>query len=481
MGGKNSEVRSDTMTVVLESAYFEPTGIRRMSKRLGLASESSRRFERGVDPNGTVDALNRLTNIICEIAGGIPTVDWVDIKAHSFASLKIRLETSEIWRILGVDIPVKEVKSILTRLGMTATQAGKTLVIKIPTYRPDITRPIDAIEEIARLYGYHRIKATMPVASVAPLVRPRFVSREHVARHALFGCGFSEAVLMAFTAREYLIPFADVASTPIEVSNPLSKDETVMRTVLLSGLLKAAAVNHNRQRYDVHLFALQRVYIRDGVGDIHEPLHLGGILTGRRYFRNWDGNKETVDFYDAKGAVEAVLKSMAIHKQAVWQRADDCRFLHPGRAAHVLLSNRRIGLVGQLHPDVAKLWDIDLECFVFEMDFEMLANLSLIERPQFSELSRFPFVERDLALIVDESIPSLEVLRTIQNSGVPLVSEVRVFDVYRGKGIITGKKSMAYTIRYSSPERTLTDDEVNEAHNLIVKTLQQKLGAVLRT
>ena len=480
MGGKNSEVQGDTMTVVLESAYFEPTGIRRTSKRLGLVSESSRRFERGVDPNGTVNALHRLTSIICEIAGGTPTIDWVDIESHSFTSLKIRLEMSEIKHILGVDIPAKEIKSILTRLGMVAIQTGKIFVVKVPTHRPDITRPIDVIEEIARLYGYHRIEPTMPHACVTPLVRPRLASGEELARNALMGCGFSEVVVMAFAAREDLVPFADVASAPIEISNPLSNDETVMRTVLLAGLLKAAATNQNRQRYDVRLFALQRVYLREG-GDIDEPVHLGGILTGRRFFRNWDGNKETVDFYDAKGAVEAILKSLAIHQQAVWQRADDCRFLHPGRSAHVLLANRRAGFVGQLHPDVAKHWDIDSECFVFEMDFEMLANLSLIERPRFSELSRFPFVERDLALIVDESIPSLEVLRAIQNSGVPLVSDVRVFDVYRGKGITPGKKSMAYTIRYSSPERTLTDDEVNDAHNSIIKTLQEKLGAVLRT
>lgn len=481
MGGKNSEVGDGTKTIVLESAFFEPRGIRRTSKRLGQASESSRRFERGCDPLATVDALNRLTRIICETAGGQPTMDWVDIKSK-ITPCKVRLEKSEIKRVLGIDIGLGEAKTIASRLGMTSpAQSKESITLKIPTYRPDITRPVDVIEEIARLYGYHRIKATMPGAKVTPIVKPRLVSKEHLVREALFGCGFSEAVTMGFANRGDHEPFADLAPLPIELSNPLSQDEGVMRTLLLPGLLKATQLNMSRQRSDVRLFALGHVFHLPLGGKILEPLHLAGVLTGRRKPESWEAARETVDFYDAKGAIEAVLKSLSLTRQTVWQRGDTYTFLHPGRSAIVLAANRRVGFAGQLHPDVARRWEIENECYCFEIDFDALAHLSLTERPQFSELSKFPFVERDLAVIIDEKIPSVEVLKVIQDSGVPLVTDVRVFDLYRGKTIGEGKKSMAYTIRYANSERTLTDEEVGKAHTAIIRSLEEKLGAILRT
>lgn len=482
MGGKNSEVSAATTTVVLESAYFEPRGVRRTSKRLGLMSESSRRFERGVDPAGTVDALNRVTGIICEISGGTPTTDWIDVKPQRISSCKVRVDASEIKRILGTDIKLSEVKLICSRLGMTTQAQSKgQITFNIPTYRPDITRPIDVVEEIARLYGYHRIGETLPTIKVAPIVKPRFILKECLARDALIGRGFTEAVTMSFACTNDHEPFSGVAPQPVEITNPLSQDESVLRTLLLPGLLKAAALNESRQRYDIRFFAMARVFHKPQGGNIEEPLHLAGVMTGKRHLGNWDGVKDTVDFYDAKGAVETVLKSLAIAKFAVWQRGDTYGFLHPGRSAIILVGNRRVGFLGQLHPQVAKRWDFACDCHVFELDFDTLANLSLAERPRFSELSKFPFAERDLAILLDEKIPSVEILKVIQNSGVSLVAEVRIFDVYRGKGIPDGKKSMAYTIRYASPERTLTDEEVTGAHANIIGSLEEKLGAVLRT
>lgn len=483
MGGKNSEVVDDTAVVVLESAYFDPISIRRTGKRLGIISESSRRFERGVDPSGTVDALNRLTDIICETAGGVPTTDHVDIRSKKIAPCSVRLEESMIRRTLGVEIKLGQAKEICTRLGLRPVSHAKgALTVAIPAYRPDITRPIDVIEEIARLYGYHRIEASMPDATITPITKPRIAPKEELAREALFGCGFSEAVTYGFGSVEHHEPFASLSPAPIELTNPLSQDEAVMRTVLLPGVLKAAATNMSRQRYDVRLFTFGHVFHRPTGGKLEEPLHLAGVMTGLRKTDSWDGTKEKVDFYDAKGAVEALLNSLFLAKEAlVWQRADHMNFLHPGRSAVVLVSNRRVGFVGQLHPDVAKIWDISEDCYVFEIEFGRLAQLALTERAQFSELSRFPFVERDIAILVDDKIPSVEILKVIGNSGVSLVADVRVFDLYRGKGIPEGKKSTAYTIRYAAPDRTLTDEEVNEAHTKIIKALEMELGAVLRT
>ncbi len=481
MGGKNSEVSDSTTTIVLESAYFEPTGIRRTAKRLGLSSESSRRFERGVDPAGTVNVLNRVTEIICEIAGGTPTVDFIDLKPQKILPVKVKLEASEIKRILGIDIKLPEAKAICERLGMKSAKQPKALALTVPTYRPDITRPIDVIEEIARLYGYHRFQATMPQAKAAPISLPKYFAKKSAAREALVGCGFSEAVLMSFAAAKDHEPFTGFAPAPIEITNPLSTEESVMRAVLLPGLLKAAATNISRQRTDVRLFATGRVFHRPVAGALEEPLRLAGVMAGRRKIGSWDGSKDIVDFYDAKGAVEAVLNTLNLGKLAVWQRGDEYPFLHPGKSAVVLVSNRRVGFVGELKQDIARVWDLENDCYVFELDFETLAGLSLGERPQFSELSKFPFVERDLAIIVDEKTPSVEILKVIQNSGVSLVTEVAIFDVYRGKGISEGKKSMAYTIRYASPERTLTDEEVNTGHETIIRALEKNLGAVLRT
>lgn len=482
MGGKNSEVSDNTKTIVLESAFFEPIQIRRTSKRLGLSSESSRRFERGVDPCGTVLNLNRLTSLICGMAGGTATVDWLDVTSQPIKPLKVVLQLSEVKRILGIELSLREVASLVQRLGMMiAAKTESSLTLKVPTYRPDVTRPIDVVEEVARLHGYHRIRETMPRADVKPIVRPKFVLKEQAARNALIGCGFSEAVTLAFTNSKAQAPFAGLAPTAVEIANPLSTDEAVMRTSLLPGLLKALAVNTSRQRHDIKLFSLGRVYHKMAGNQTEEPLYLAGIMTGKGLTEDWGGKKECVDFYDAKGAVETVLKSLGLEKQSIWQRTDDAKFLHQGRSAHLLVSNKRAGYVGQLHPEVAHEWECDEPCFVFELNLGMLAGLSLTERPQFSELSKFPFVERDLAILIDETIPSVEILRVIQDSGVALVSDVRIFDVYRGEGIGQGKKSMAYRIRYASSERTLTDEEVSEAHNTIVNALEVKLNAVLRT
>jgi phenylalanyl-tRNA synthetase beta chain len=481
MGGKNSEVISTTTTVVLESAYFEPAGIRRTSRRLGLASESSRRFERGVDPNGTVEALNRLTQIICETAGGTPTADWVDIRAHNSRPCRIKLHAAEIKRTLGIDLSLAETRVLLKRLGIKAGTGSKNILdLWVPTYRPDITRPIDVIEEIARLHGYHRIASSMPRIRVSPLVKPRFAAKERAVRDVLIGCGLSEAVLPSFSGRGELTPFETLTLSPVLIENPIAQDQSVMRTMLLPGLLCAAKLNMSRQCKDVRFFALQRVFQKAG-GAVEERLHLAGFMSGRRPYSSWDQTIRQTDFYDAKGAVEAVLEGMKLSHQSVWQRGETYDFLMPGRAADLLVGSKRIGFVGQLHPDMVRKWDLSGDCFAFELDFEALANASMAQRMKFAELSRFPFVERDIAVIVDDKIPSVEILKIIQNAGVAILDDVRIFDVYKGKGIENGKKSMAYTIRYASSEKTLTDEEVNQAHAHIIKMLEQKAGAVLRT
>ena len=480
MGGKNSEVSDKTTRLILESAFFDYVGIRRTSKRLGLSTESSRRFERVVDYNGVVSSLERLTSLICELSGGVATKDFIDIKPKQIKSHIVKLHISEIHRILGKEISQKQVKSILESLGMEVeVVANDELAAHIPTFRPDLTRPIDLIEEVARVYGYEKIADTVPNSSMQSISKPKFSGKYREARNALLGCGFNETVLMSFASDDDLKYFSGLELNPIIVKNPIAADQNVMRTLLIPGLLNAASLNINHQRKDVRLFALQKTFLNQNNNFI-ENLHLAGLLIGEKAFNSWD-TSANVDFYDIKGAIEAVLKTMYLYEQSSWQRCENINFLHPGRSADLDVANKRIGFLGQLHPDLDKKWEFSSNCFVFELDFEELCKLSLAEKPKFRELSKYPFVERDIAIVVDVHIPCVEILGIIQNSGVSLVDNVRVFDVYCGKGIEEGKKNIAYTIRYSSNERTLTDDEINMAHSKIIKELENKVGAILRT
>ncbi|MFH0798627.1 MAG: phenylalanine--tRNA ligase subunit beta [Pseudomonadota bacterium] len=482
MGGDNSEVRQSTTSVLLESAFFEPTSIRRTSRRLGATSESSRRFERGVDPNGTLAALHRLTQVILDTAGGTPTADWVDIYPKKVFPKRVALAETEVERILGMKVGVKKSAEILSRLCFAARSSRGKISVSVPTFRPDILRPIDLIEEIARVAGYDSIPESMPVARIAPLVRPRFLKEEELSREALVGAGLTEAVIYGFTSAESLEPFAGTTSGEVGITNPLSAEQGVMRTTLLPGLLDALKLNASRQCTDCRLFALARVYSRPmSIGPSEEPRHVAGVMAGRRFPSGWERSREPLDFYDAKGVVETLFDALGVGRLAIFQRGEAGSFLHPGSFAYVICGGKRIGFVGQLHPDVCARWEQEREIFVFELKFEQLAELATAEAPRFSELSRYPFVQRDLAVVVPDRIPAVEVEKVIFDAGVDIVSSVRIFDVYRGNGVAQGHKSLGLSLILARNDRTLTDEETEAAQEKVVDALKQKLGAVLRT
>lgn len=482
MGGGNSEVADNTTDLVLESAYFQPLGVRRTSKRLSLVSESSRRFERGIDPNGVADALHLLTRIIVDVAGGVPTADWIDIYPRAIRPARISFSSDEVKRVLGIALPHASVRRILASLGFTVAGSARRIVVSVPTFRPDVTRPIDVIEELARVHGYDRIPATMPRIRVRKLTRPKTHAQIDLARRALADAGYAEALLSAFDSVDALNLFHEEEEAPAAlIVNPMSNEERAMRTHLIPGLLNAVRINMSRQHKDLKLFALQRVY-RQPVGSVRsaEPLRLAGVAVGRRNNLTWRGHDERVDFYDVKGVVEALVANALLSDQLVFQRGGEYGFLVPGRYATVLCANNRVGWVGQLHPETTRRWGIEDEVFAFEIDFESLAARARQVKPRFAELSRYPFVERDLSIIVDATVPHVEIEKTILDSHTKLIADVRLFDVYRGRGIPDDKKSMAYSIRYASDERTLVDDEVNRAHECVVEAVREKLGAQLR-
>ncbi len=482
MGGENSEVKYSTTNIVLESAYFEPTGVRRTSKRLGLASESSRRFEKGIDPNGAVNALNRLAELIVETAGGKPSADWIDIYPKKIAPRRISLTTSETNRILGTDLRPSQISSVLKRVGLSVRKPrGARILVSVPTFRPDLLRPIDLIEEVGRIYGYDSIQGTLPQMQMESLTKPRFLSQEEKIKAALIGSGLSEAVLYGFSNPILIAPFEELGPAPVKITNPISQEQGVMCTSLLPGLMGALKLNLNRQRTDLRFFALQRVFQRPGaVGPSDEPQSLAGIMTGRRHPGSWESSKELLDFYDAKGVVENVLESLNLSDGAIYQRGEAPSFLHPGRFAYVLYDGGRVGFVGQVHPNILTMWDITQDVFVFELHFEVLAELSQSKAYRFKELPRFPFVTRDISIVLKDHIPLVEVEKVISEGREKLLDDVSVFDLYQGKGVPPGHKSLGIALRFSRDDRTLTDEEVTRAQSNILGKLTSKLGAELR-
>ena len=482
MGGENSEVRDSTTGVILESAYFEPTGVRRTSKRLGLASESSRRFERGIDPNGVVDALNRLTGLILETAGGSATSNWIDVYPVKIAPKKINITVGEVNRMLGTKLTASQISKQLKAVGLgVAKPRGESISARVPTFRPDLTRPIDLVEEVARVHGYEKIEETMPEVRMASIARPRFGAQEECVRESLIDSGLSEAVLYGFINPDTLSTFGELGPAPVMLENPLSQDEGVMCTTLLPGLMDALKLNMNRQRADVRLFALQRVFHRPGaVGPSDEPLSLAGVMTGRRYPKSWGRAKEMLDFYDAKGVAENALDSLGLAEGAIYQRGVPPKFLHPGKFAYVLYEGSRIGFVGELHPDVVAKWDIEQDVYVFELHFELLAELNLTREHRHKEYSKYPFVTRDISILLKDNIPLVEVEKVISDAGEEMLDDVIVFDVYQGKGIPDGQKSLGIALRFSREDRTLTDEEVTAAQQNILSRLSGKLEAKLR-
>ncbi len=482
MGGENSEVRDSTTSLVLESAYFEPTGVRRTSKRLGLSSESSRRFERGVDPNGVIDALTRLTELILETAGGEASSDWIDLYPKKISPKRIRITVGETNRILGTKLTQQQIVSHLQSLGFSTTKLkGGAVSTRVPTCRPDLTRSIDVIEEVARVYGYDSIEETMPRVTMSAVVRPRFTEQTERVRNSLIDSGLSEAVLYGFIGPETLAAFSEVGPAPVKLENPLSQDQSVMCTTLLPGLMDALRLNLNRQRGDVRLFSFQRVFHRPAsIGPSDEPLTLAGAMTGRRYPGSWERSKETLDFYDAKGVVEGVLDSLGLTDGAIYQRGQAPTFLHPGKFAYIIYEGRRIGFVGELHPDTAAKWALGQEVYVFELRFELLAELSQTREHRNKEYSKFPFMTRDISITIDDQIPLVEVEKVISDAASKLLDDVSVFDVYQGKGIPAGQRSLGIALRFSREDRTLTDEEVTQAQEEILGRLSSRLGAQLR-
>ncbi len=469
MGGADSGVTDQTQDVLLESAFFAPAAIAGKARVLGFGSDSSYRFERGVDFAATPRALNRATRLILEICGG-HAGPLCEAKGILPARPAVRLRRARAERIIGVPVAATEVAAIFARLGFEFLQLGDEFLVTPPSYRFDIAIEEDLIEEVARVRGYDRIPEGRPRggAVILPAVETRLSDR--LVRARMVVRDYQEIVSYSFVDQAWERDFAGIES-PLLLANPIAAQMSAMRSNLLGSLVDCLKLNFARQQERVRLFEIGCCYERSGAGYAQRKM-LGGIAYGDAVGEQWGSAKRHVDFYDVKSDIESLLTGRAMRFEPVQRLA-----LHPGRAAAILIDGGAVGSLGELHPQLQQKYDLPFAPIVFEINLDALSERKL---PAYCEFSRQPTVRRDLAVEVAEAITVGAMLNALKKAASGLVCDLAPFDVYRGKGIDSDKKSVAFRVLLQDTSRTLTDAEVDKEIGQLVQTLQEEFQARLR-
>jgi len=483
MGGLNSEVQDDTETILLEAAYFNPVTVRRSSKRHGLHTESSHRFERGADVDMVPVALDRAAALMAEWGGGDVLAGVIDVYPQPLSQRKIKLSLASINRILDLPLDVATVIKCLESIGLNvAPQAteDEIFVVSIPSFRPDLEREIDLIEEVVRLYGYDQVPVTMPIGAVDASVPPEHQRLQKKLRDMLVASGFSETINYSFIAANAVdkveLPQDDVRRRLTPILNPLSEEQAVMRTSLVPSLLEIVARNLNYRSTDLRLFELRPVFLSGEGGQTTERLSLAAVMTGRREQEGWAQSGDLVDFYDLKGAVEGFLTAFGL-EHVRFAAVPTQPYLHPGKSCALTTEDGiLLGYLGEVHPRTLSTFDIDQPVYLLDLDAEELLYQQ-VSRRSFTPLSRFPDVSRDTALLVDDEIRAEQILDVLRQYQARTVEDLTLFDLYTGQGIPPGKKSIGVRIRYRDMTKTLTEEEVGKAHDRMISTLCDKLAA----
>ena len=485
MGGLNSEVSAATTDLVLESAYFEPMTIARTARRLGLRSEASYRFERAIDRGGQIRALARVAELIVRNAGGKVSAAAVDVEARPAPERQVMLDLGAVNSILGVAVPGAEVRERLRALGATVKPAGaRRLTVTPPSFRPDLNEPADFAEEIARLKGLAEIPATVPERAATPAAPNDYRSFMGAAREVMAGAGLTELRTIAFIAPADNQRYPGMGGEAVRVTNPLSAELSELRLSLAPGLLGALRFNLNREAAAFHAFEIGKVFsMRDGAPVEHE--RLAAISYGDYALGAVGQPAVAASFFTLKGVLEQWFVALGVAAQVEFVGFDaagetEYRFLHPGRAARMLLDGKPIGYLGELHPAEAIKVEVSSPCVLTELDLVHLIAYGFLPRQEITAPPRYPAIRRDLALVVDRDISAARVIAAIRESAPPLLEGMEVFDVYEGGSIAPGKKSMALACRYRGKDRTLTDEEVNRAHGELIERVRRGLGAELR-
>jgi phenylalanyl-tRNA synthetase beta chain len=478
MGGANSEVTSDTTTVLLEAAYFNGATVRKASKDHGLRSEASARFEKGVDPNRVRDSGDRAAYLMAKYAGGevLEGTSEVDVMTVEPAVVSVTLE--KINRVLGTDLNTADVKQIFDRLQFPVTIEEDTVTVTAPTRRGDIKIEEDLIEEVARLYGYDNIPKTLPVGSTTPGKLNDYQLKRRVVRQYLEGAGLYQAVTYSLTSEDKASQFALEKGEFIRLAMPMSEDRSILRLSILPQMLEVLKYNIARQNDSIGIYETGAVFLSNGAEELPaEKEHVAAAITGLWHSHSWQGEKKPVDFYVLKGILEGLFDKLGLGNQVEFVQAK-VEGMHPGRTAEVRLNGENIGFAGQVHPNVQK--DLDLkETYVFELSLKAILETPLAPL-QYAAIPRFPSITRDIALVANKETVSGTMKEIILTAGSPLLKEASVFDLYEGEKMEAGKKSIAFSLKYMDPERTLTDEEVTKVHNRVLEALKEKAGAVLR-
>jgi phenylalanyl-tRNA synthetase beta chain len=487
MGGADSEVTERTTAVLLEAAYWDPAGIRRTSRALGLATDAAYRFERGGDIDGLGDALARAASLMAELGDGTVARGLLDVYPRPRTRSPLRLRLPRVERVVGACPPRADVIRILRGLGFAVDDAGSDLAVNVPSFRRDILQEDDLVEEVARIWGYDKIPLTLESASVlSPVTEPPGVRLARAVRAQLNAAGLAEAVTYAFTDPDRLAPMGwSDGGQLIALLNPLSRERSVLRPSMTPGLLEALVTNASHQITDVRTFEIGHVFLphraEDGDRPAHEELWLGIALTGRREPRGWDGGHASVDVYDAKGAAERALAAAGIaHADALpWSHGEEPRYLEAGRAARLVVGDRVVGWYGEVAQAVRRIYDLAAPVFVAELSLSALLDLPA-PAPRYRPLPRYPAVERDLALLVPAEVTAAEIEGAVLEMRLPLLSRFALFDVYAGDQVRPGWRSLAWSLSFQAPDRTLRDAEVNVEFMRIVKMLGERLKVEVR-
>ena len=425
MGGLDSEITPQTRRVLIESAYFQPRAIRRSSKKLGLRTESSYRFERGVDPEGVIRALDRAAQLMMEVGGGEIARERIDVYPGPSKAAPLTLRVDRVNRFLGTQLEASEMAEVLNRIEMQARQYDvDRLLVEVPSFRPDVTREVDLAEEVARLVGYDRIPITTPQANVSAAPLDPHLRIRHEVKNALQGSGFLEVLTYSFISFDSLqklrLSPEDPRLRPIRLLNPLSEEQGVMRTSLLPGLLNTAHHNFDHRNEDLRIFELSKVFLpRDGESLPQEPHHLAGLMAGKLFPQSLYGGEEEIGYVDVKGVVETILDLFCIQRVQFRPEALPS-YLDERQASSLFLGQERLGAMGLLHPEVLDAFDLKKPAYVFYLDFDKLFE-AREPRALFRPLPKFPSVARDMALVVDEDLPVQRPMDFILDQREPLL------------------------------------------------------------
>ena len=486
MGGADTEVKSETTTVLLEAACFNPGSIRRTSRALGLSTDASYRFERGADIEGLRAALDRAAGLMADLGGGSVARGAVDVYPAPRPQPRLALRLERVERLIGACPPRAEAMRILQALGFAVDDSGPALQVGVPSFRRDIAQEDDLVEEVIRVWGYDRIPLTLGAGAQSLVKRPPQLGLAREVSRVLGAAGLSEVITYAFIDPDRLKALGWAGGQePITLQNPLSRERSVLRPALAPGLLEVLALNASRQIPDARIFEVGHVFSphRESDGDrpAHEELWIGLVLTGLRQPRAWHEGRERVDIHDAKGAASLVLAAAGASGFEVMAGPGEGLpgYLERGRAAALALGGAELGWFGEVTHEAREAFDLPAPVFLAELSLTALCALAAVP-PRYQPLPRFPSVQRDLALVVSAEVAAAEIETAIRAMDVPWLARVQLFDVYTGGQVGSGRRSLAFGLTFQAPDRTLTDAEVNDIHARIARGLTERFAGEVR-